>query len=96
MKKKEYKKLIEDIKEFIFIRQMRGNFLYKKQKHYKELTKKSTNIFNKIINILAEENKDLMMEYEDLSSQMSEIQYEEQYKKGFKDCANILKIIFIE
>ncbi len=96
MNKKEYKDLLEDLKQFIYSRQERGEFLYKSQKRYKKLSNKGTIIYNKIINLLQSNNKELIKEYENITTQQLEIQCEEEYKKGFKDCANIFKILFIK
>ena len=94
MNKKDYKELSEDIKDFISARHEKENFSYMNQRKYKKILSKSSETFNKITKFLKNEDKHLLNEYENLSSQILEIHCEEIYKKGFQDCANILSMIF--
>ncbi len=67
--------------------------LAKNDKEYKELCIKSSDLQNKIIDALGDEQNSIFFEYEDVVNAQAGIKEEELYKAGFIDGIKVAKLI---
>lgn len=63
---------------------------------YKTVNNRFYELWNQISALLPEENRKMMLEFEDVVVSLSNIEQETLYKKGFEDCRQVMNGLLLK